>query len=446
MSNVRHKIALVDDSMTTLNQGKILLQPSYRVYTFQSAAMLFEYLEYDLPDLILMDIEMPEMDGFETIAKLKADDRFMSIPVMFLTSKSDEESERKGFNLGAVDYITKPFSEPLLVKRISNQILYKRVREAIEDYALNAEVLGAEINKANERTKILIGKTPIDVSLWDNECKLIDCNEATVKMFGFENKQECMSRYDEIHPEYQPDGSLSIKKYKEFLTRALSDGACEFEWVYRLLDGTPLPAEVTLVRIESESGYDVAGYTKDMREHKKLVCKIKSQSNILQSMNDIAALLLTADDNINIESSLMKSMEIIGSILSIDRMHIWRREETGDGVSYVRHYRWICAVDKEKNSISQSLEFSIEAVTALTNCFAGSGYVKGQVSELIKCVRGFVTDTDVKSSLMLPMLVNGQIWGIFTIDICAENRDFTDDEIDILRSVVLMMVSILNKK
>ncbi|MCL2704476.1 MAG: response regulator [Defluviitaleaceae bacterium] len=154
MDNIRNKIVLVDDNMATLNQGKSLLQPFYKVYTVQSAATLFENLEHDIPDVILLDVEMPVMDGFETITKLKADARYKDIPVIFLTSKSDEESERKGFILGAVDYITKPFSGPLLLKRISNQLLYARVQMAAKDYSITLENMVDEVAREMRRAEI----------------------------------------------------------------------------------------------------------------------------------------------------------------------------------------------------------------------------------------------------------------------------------------------------
>lgn len=137
MENTHYKIVLVDDSETMLEHGKRILQPLYRIHTVQSAALLFEYLECNLPDLILLDVEMPEMDGFEAIERLKADPRFKDIPVIFLTARSDEESEHKGIRLGAVDYIAKPFSAPLLKKRISNQILFLRVQNAVKEYTDN---------------------------------------------------------------------------------------------------------------------------------------------------------------------------------------------------------------------------------------------------------------------------------------------------------------------
>jgi len=90
---------------------------------------------------------MPVMNGYEAIKKLKADPRFAGIPVIFLTSKDDDESEMEGFDSGAVDYVTKPFSGPLLLKRILNQLLITRQnkellasRAALKDYADNLEV------------------------------------------------------------------------------------------------------------------------------------------------------------------------------------------------------------------------------------------------------------------------------------------------------------------
>ena len=147
MENVRYKIIIVDDNMANLTMGRNMLKTFYEVYPAPSVVKLFEILENVLPDLILLDIEMPVMNGYEAIKKLKADSRFADIPVMFLTSKTDENSELEGFSLGAVDYVQKPFSAPRLLKRIANQLLVvqqkKDLRDsqaALKDYADNLEV------------------------------------------------------------------------------------------------------------------------------------------------------------------------------------------------------------------------------------------------------------------------------------------------------------------
>ena len=150
MDNIRHKIFLVDDNMSSLNQGKNILKAFYQVYPMSSAITLFEALENVKPDLILLDIEMPEIDGYETIKRLREDSRFVDIPVIFLTSKGDESSELEGLELGAADYISKPFSAPLLLKRIEHQLLIVQSQAALKDYADNLE------KKVREKTEEVI--------------------------------------------------------------------------------------------------------------------------------------------------------------------------------------------------------------------------------------------------------------------------------------------------
>jgi putative two-component system response regulator len=155
MEGARQKIILVDDNMANLTMGRNMLKTFYEVYPAPSAAKLFEILANVLPDLILLDIEMPEMNGYEAIKKLKADARFEPIPVIFLTSRTDENSELEGLDLGAADYISKPFSAPLLLKRIANQFLIVRQKNdllasqaALQGYAGNLEMKVRE--KTNE--------------------------------------------------------------------------------------------------------------------------------------------------------------------------------------------------------------------------------------------------------------------------------------------------------
>ena len=148
MSDSRRRIILVDDNLSNLDQGRSILKTFYEVFPAPSASKMFEILENALPDLILLDIEMPEMNGYEVVKKLKSNDRYSNIPVIFLTSKNDVSSERQGFELGAADYVSKPFSPPILLKRIENQLaLVQRAkdlmesREKLREYSENLEEL-----------------------------------------------------------------------------------------------------------------------------------------------------------------------------------------------------------------------------------------------------------------------------------------------------------------
>jgi putative two-component system response regulator len=123
MAGDRKKIVVVDDNPENLNALKNTLKETYMVYPNLSAQDMFELLEHVRPDLILMDVEMPGMNGYEAIKKLKSGDKYREIPVIFLTSMSGEESKKEGMQLGAVDYIEKPFVTPVLLERIKKHLL-----------------------------------------------------------------------------------------------------------------------------------------------------------------------------------------------------------------------------------------------------------------------------------------------------------------------------------
>jgi putative two-component system response regulator len=129
----------VDDNIANLTAGKNMLKGRYDIFSMPSASKLFELLERVTPDIILLDIEMPGMNGYEAIKKLKEEKKTKDIPVVFLTARTDPGSEFEGLSLGAIDYIIKPFSPPLLLKRIENHLLTRNQQVALEDYNDNLQ-------------------------------------------------------------------------------------------------------------------------------------------------------------------------------------------------------------------------------------------------------------------------------------------------------------------
>ena len=139
MEHDRKMIIMVDDDRTNLTVAKNTLSARYDVFTVPSGGKLFTLLEKVTPDLILLDVEMPEMDGYEVIRALKASANTSAIPVIFLTARIDPENEVKGLSLGAVDYITKPFSRQLLLQRIELHLQLESQRLELKRYAGDLE-------------------------------------------------------------------------------------------------------------------------------------------------------------------------------------------------------------------------------------------------------------------------------------------------------------------
>jgi len=143
MSDTRELVMLVDDSLANLMTAKEALSDAYTVMTVPSASKMFELLTRYAPKLILLDVDMPEMNGYEAIKILKSHPELKNIPVIFLTAMSDSGHELQGLNLGAMDYIIKPFSAPLLKKRVEVHILVERQKKELQDYNENLQQMVA---------------------------------------------------------------------------------------------------------------------------------------------------------------------------------------------------------------------------------------------------------------------------------------------------------------
>ena len=133
MEAIRAKILVVDDTKTNIEVLEGILSAHYDVIVAMNGKKALFLAEKVHPDLILLDVMMPEMDGYETLRQIRMNPAIKDIPVFFLTAKSDSQSERQGLDLGAVDYIAKPFLPELILLRIKNQLEYKRQRDHLHE-------------------------------------------------------------------------------------------------------------------------------------------------------------------------------------------------------------------------------------------------------------------------------------------------------------------------
>ena len=166
----RKTIFLVDDDITNLAIGNNTLSEIYDVFTLNSCARLMKMLEKRIPDLILLDVEMPEMNGYETIKLIKSNDNSRNIPVIFLTAQSNAESELRGLSLGAIDYIIKPFSPPLLLKRIEVHLLLESQKQELVNFNKNLQEM------VDARTKTVV---ELKNSYLKTMAELVECRDYT---------------------------------------------------------------------------------------------------------------------------------------------------------------------------------------------------------------------------------------------------------------------------
>ncbi len=133
-SSGKHKVLIVDDTPENIQILMETLKDEYAIVAAINGQKALQMAAADpVPDLILLDIMMPGLDGYQVCEKLKADDKTKNIPVIFVTAMTEEEDEQKGLELGAVDYITKPFRPSLVKSRVRNHVELKRYRDHLEE-------------------------------------------------------------------------------------------------------------------------------------------------------------------------------------------------------------------------------------------------------------------------------------------------------------------------
>ena len=167
------KIILVDDNQANLTACKETLQDLFDVFPVLSAEKMFELLNNVMPDLILLDVDMPVMNGYEALRQLRNNDAYKNIPVIFVTALDDYRNEIDGLKLGAVDYITKPFVSANLIKRVEKHLvvnegkkeismLNKAIEELLLNYTGNSEQKAAS---GEELVRELLAKVEIMTSM-----------------------------------------------------------------------------------------------------------------------------------------------------------------------------------------------------------------------------------------------------------------------------------------
>ncbi|MDR2533103.1 MAG: response regulator [Oscillospiraceae bacterium] len=302
-------------------------------------------------------------------------------------------------------------------------------------------LLVSQKKKAESLTKLMLDSSPHCINIWDKTYSNIDCNQTAVDFFKLKDKNEYKERFFDFSPEFQPDGKSSRDKANEVMDITFEKGYHHSEWMYKLADGELVPVEITMVRVEYKNDYAIIVYVKDLREEKALAKKIAERDNLLQTVNHIASTLLHIRSKDSFEESLHVSMDFIGKCIDADRVHIWRNSDNDDEQILFHSHEWLSDNMKNSPHIPVGASAPFEDFPGWESFFMQGEYMYGPISKMPPEVQKFLNKFEIKSSVLIPLYVHDCFWGLFTIDNCHDEREFSEEEINLLRSAGLMMVN-----
>jgi PAS domain S-box-containing protein len=269
-------VLVVDDTPEILALIHSLLSGTYQVKSANSGKRGMQIAQADPPpDLILLDIMMPGMDGYEVCTQLKADPKTRDIPVIFLTAKSEIENEERGFELGAVDYVTKPIGPSVLLARVKTQIAAHAYRRSLEGMF-----------------KDVIEYAPVIFLITDEDLKIVQTNAQAEQHFGYHRKELLGMDLQSLLPQCRQFTHGGSSQLNTQPGEATIDANPELGCIRK--DGSSFPGSATFSRLETLRGLLHTVVLVNVADKKETLNKLSESQ---ESLRELAAINETALEN-----------------------------------------------------------------------------------------------------------------------------------------------------
>ena len=290
----RGNILAVDNTPAHLHLlTGMLSDQGYKVRVKPNGKLALKAVKANPPDLILLDIVMPEMDGYEVCKQLKTDEKTKDIPVIFISALSGTFDKVKAFSLGGVDYITKPFQVQEVLARVENQLRFQRLQKQLIEQNARLQEEIAEHKQTQEKLKEsqkfyhqLFEGSVDGVVMVDIKGKIIDCNASYQKMLGYSSEELKQKTFYDITPVKLHSWEAQIVE-DQVIERGYSD-TYEKELIRK--DGKVFPVELTVYCNRNDSGQpeiiwaiarDISDRKQAEIERSKLIASLqKSEANL----------------------------------------------------------------------------------------------------------------------------------------------------------------------
>ena len=198
------RILIVDDNPINLKVlfDYLAAKENTKVLVAKSGREALERAAYGEPDIILLDIMMPEMDGYETCRRLKAETSTRDIPIIFLTAVTDMENKLKAFRAGAVDFIIKPFSQEEVLARIEAHLTISRQKREIQKVNQNLKEINNALEASERHFRLLVESIPVGIAMSDSQFNVLYHNRQFTEMTGYDlsDLKNILEWFNQIKP------------------------------------------------------------------------------------------------------------------------------------------------------------------------------------------------------------------------------------------------------
>ncbi|MDA3886248.1 MAG: response regulator [Candidatus Delongbacteria bacterium] len=306
MKNKKYNVLIIDDTPKNIQVvGNFLQNEGYILSFATTGEQALNILSKEIPDIILLDVIMPEINGFELCEKIKSIDEYKKIPILFLTIKTDAESIIKGFESGGVDYITKPFNPHELLARIKTHLKLTDVQKELEEkndrlfeevsLRLKAEAEQKKINLEQEdiiedrisqinRLGMILEQTEEDIIITDLEGNINYVNPAFEKITGY-SSSEVIGQ----NPRFLKSGKQSKELYNEIWEAITTGNVWRGTIINKKKDGSLIEEDSTIspMRNNDNENHGYFAIKRDMTAHNKLERQLR-QSQKMEAIGTLA--------------------------------------------------------------------------------------------------------------------------------------------------------------
>ena len=307
----RPNIVMIDDEAINLKiLSTILNDLNYRIRVFRNPKSALSSIECDLPNIILLDIVMPEMDGFEVCHILKQNDKTKDIPVIFISALKQVSDIVNAFSVGGVDYISKPFQAEEIIARVKTHLTITLMREELKSHNQNLQheiqqrkrveqelknyqnvledivkLRTNDLEKSNQYLENIIKSTPNSLIVLDKNCNIFLCNQGTVTLTGYDESELVGKSYCMIVNKDNKNAPCPI------IQKLMAEKFIQnHEMVYYSKDNQDIPIHFSgaVITDNNESIESIICIAQDIRELKETTAQL-IQSAKLSGLGELAA-------------------------------------------------------------------------------------------------------------------------------------------------------------